>query len=240
MLAAAIGGLVFYEWMTVSGEMRDRPLAVAGWIVVLLLLGALVLGAPSGVLLIAAAAMAVALAVASRVRGRGMETGKGLAYALIPAISLAGLRGDATPGLWAIIYLFAVVWATDIFAYFVGRAVGGPKLAPSISPGKTWSGAVGGAAFAVLAAIAVAYVHGDASPVLLGLAALPLSVISQIGDLYESRFKRRFGAKDSSNLIPGHGGVMDRVDGLVAAAVALYLAGLIGSGGADVAAALFS
>lgn len=240
ILAAAIGGLVFYEWMTVSGQMRDRPLAAAVWFLVMLVLLGLIVGVANDLLLIAAVAFAVAMAVAGTIRGRGIETGKGVAYALVPAIALAGLRGDATPGLWAIIYLFAVVWATDIFAYFVGRAIGGPKLAPSISPGKTWSGAIGGVVFAVVAAIAVAYAHGGASPWLLGLIAVPLSAVSQLGDLYESRFKRRFGAKDSSNLIPGHGGVMDRVDGLVAAAVALYLAAFMGSNGADVAASLFS
>lgn len=240
VLAAAIGGLVFYEWMTVSGQMHDRPLSFTAWALVSLVLIAIVWRAPGSDLLLAAIATAAAMAVAGSIRGRGIEAGKGVAYALIPAIALAGLRGDATPGLWAIVYLFAVVWATDIFAYFVGRAIGGPKLAPSISPGKTWSGAIGGVLFAVIAAIVVAFVHGGASPAMLGLIAVPLSMVSQLGDLYESRFKRRFGAKDSSNLIPGHGGVMDRVDGLVAAAVALYLAGLIGFGGVGAAAALFS
>lgn len=240
ILAAAIGGLVFYEWMTVSGEMRDRPLASAAWVLVLLVLAALAFGVSGHLILMSAVVFAIAMAIAGMIRGRGIETGKGVAYALLPAIALAALRGDSTAGLWAIIYLFAVVWATDIFAYFVGRAIGGPKLAPSISPGKTWSGALGGVLFAVIAAVAVAYAHGGASPIVLGLLAVPLSVVSQLGDLYESRFKRRFGAKDSSNLIPGHGGVMDRVDGLVAAAVALYFAVLIGSNGAGAGALLFS
>lgn len=234
LLAAAIGALVFYEWTTMSdAAAKDRPLWMAAWILVALALAALVWGGFGDWILVASGGVSIAIILFGVMRGQGGLTGRGMLYALLPAIALAGLRGDSMPGLWAIIYLFAVVWATDIFAYFVGRAVGGPKLAPSISPGKTWSGAIGGAVFALLAAVAVAFAHGSASPVLLAAIALPLSAISQIGDLYESRFKRRFGAKDSSNLIPGHGGVMDRVDGLVAAAVALYLGGLVAFGAAQ-------
>ena len=163
----------------------------------------------------------------------------GVGYAVLPAIALALLRGDTLSGLLAVVFLFAVVWATDILAYFVGRAIGGPKLAPSISPGKTWSGAVGGAVAGVVAGILAAQIAGEPSLVLLGWLALLLSVGSQAGDLFESAFKRRHGAKDSSNLIPGHGGVMDRVDGLVAAALALYLAGWFLSGPDNPSAGLF-
>jgi phosphatidate cytidylyltransferase len=120
-----------------------------------------------------------------------------------------------------------VVWATDICAYFVGRAVGGPKLAPSISPGKTQSGALGGTVGGVVAGLLLATGAGAGNLATLGLVALVLSVISQAGDLFESWVKRQHGAKDSSTLIPGHGGVMDRVDGLVAAALALYVIGWI-------------
>jgi phosphatidate cytidylyltransferase len=124
------------------------------------------------------------------------------------------------------LFIFAVVWATDIFAYFIGRAIGGPKLAPPISPGKTWSGAIGGTLASVLAGLAVVYLAGE--PVGFGLVAviLLLSIASQIGDLFESWIKRRFGVKDSSRLIPGHGGVMDRVDGLVSACFVAFLVGL--------------
>lgn len=239
ILAAAIGALVFYEWTTVSGAVKDRPLVGAAWILGLIVLGALIWGAADELLLLVAVCVCFAVIVFGLIRHARDETGKGLAYALIPAISLAELRGADFSGLWTIVFLFAVVWATDIFAYFVGRAFGGPKLAPSISPGKTWSGAIGGVVFAVLAAVAVALTHGGASPITLGLIALPLSIVSQLGDLYESRFKRKYGAKDSSNLIPGHGGVMDRVDGLVVAAAALYLAGLAIWGGDGISAVLF-
>jgi phosphatidate cytidylyltransferase len=121
------------------------------------------------------------------------------------------------------IFIFAVVWATDILAYFTGRAIGGPKLAPRISPGKTWSGAIGGAVSGVIAGVAVFLSHFSLDDVRIPLLALALSVASQIGDLFESYMKRRFGVKDSSRLIPGHGGVMDRVDGLVFACFAALL-----------------
>jgi phosphatidate cytidylyltransferase len=128
------------------------------------------------------------------------------------------------------IFLFAVVWATDIAAYFVGRAVGGPKLAPQLSPNKTWSGSIGGLAGAVLAAVAVVKVSGVGSIVAATVIAIALSIAAQIGDLAESALKRRFGVKDAGTLIPGHGGLMDRLDGFVAAAVLACLIGLAHGG----------
>lgn len=240
VLSALIGALVFHEWTTVSGLVkRDGPLYWAAWILVVIALGALAAGVEGTLMLIVAVAPAIFILAISVVRPLGGLAALGMVYALLPAVSLALLRGDAASGLIAILYLFAVVWATDILAYFVGRSIGGPKLAPSISPGKTWSGAVGGALAAVVAGFLVATVAGHPSPILMGALALPLSVVSQAGDLFESGFKRRYGAKDSGNLIPGHGGVMDRVDGLVAAALALYLAGWALAGPAMPSAGLF-
>ncbi len=146
-------------------------------------------------------------------RARPSLTGAMLAigYFVIGGLALIHLR-DAAGGFGNVLYVLLLVWGTDIGAYIAGRAIGGPKLAPAISPGKTWSGAVGGLA----ASLAIAVVFGASSA---GLAlAAGLSVISQIGDLAESAAKRHFGVKDSSHLIPGHGGVFDRVDGLLAAA----------------------
>jgi phosphatidate cytidylyltransferase len=151
----------------------------------------------------------------------------GLIYSGFPSIALTLLRGDTGDGFAAILFLFAVVWATDIFAYFNGRALGGPKLAPRFSPNKTWSGAIGGAAAGVAAGVACAAFITPAGGVPIPLVALLLSVIAQVGDLGESWVKRKFHVKDSSQLIPGHGGVMDRVDGLVAAAALLYVIGAI-------------
>jgi phosphatidate cytidylyltransferase len=135
------------------------------------------------------------------------------------------LRSDPVHGFLAIIFLFAIVWATDILAYFAGRALGGPKLMPRVSPKKTWSGALAGIIAAILVAVAIAKLAGLAGLAPIVVVAALLSVVSQAGDLFESALKRRFGAKDSSQLIPGHGGLMDRLDGFVTAAV---LAAVIG------------
>ena len=122
----------------------------------------------------------VATFVDAQVRGDSRSLTVGLAYSGLAAVSLAFLRDADELGLWAIIFLFAVVWATDILAYFVGRAVGGPKLAPAISPGKTWSGAVGGALGGIAAGLVVAAAFGEISLSLALVGAL-LSVVSQIG-----------------------------------------------------------
>jgi phosphatidate cytidylyltransferase len=163
---------------------------------------------------------------------RGTSDGNGAAWiaagVIYAGLAFAGpvlLRNDPKLGLAALFFLFATVWATDILAYLVGRAVGGPLLWPSVSPKKTWSGACGGLAGGVAAGTLVAYASAGTAPLMAGILALVLSVAAQIGDLFESAVKRRFGAKDASGLIPGHGGVMDRLDGfLVAAAAAVVIA----------------
>src|SRR5262249_50499974 len=141
----------------------------------------------------------------------------GLVYAGVLLLAPLTLRRDPALGFIALIFLFAVVWVTDIAAYFAGRAIGGPKLWVAVSPNKTWSGALGGALGAVAAALAVCWAAGlDLAPK-LAFVALALSVASQAGDLLESAIKRHFGAKDASHLIPGHGGLMDRLDGFLTA-----------------------
>jgi phosphatidate cytidylyltransferase len=142
------------------------------------------------------------------------------------------LRADAEFGLLAIVMLFAVVWSTDILGYFAGRTFGGPKLAPSVSPKKTWSGAIGGTVGAVIATVAVAVYAQLPHVVVLGCLAVGLSAVSQAGDLLESAVKRRFDVKDASQIIPGHGGVMDRLDGFVTAAAVAALIGVL-RGGAE-------
>jgi phosphatidate cytidylyltransferase len=146
----------------------------------------------------------------------------GVAYVGLPALVLVWLRQEPGHGLSAVLYLFVAVWVTDIAAYAAGRTIGGPRLAPRISPGKTWSGLVGGVATSGLAGAAFgAYIPG-ASVLRLGVLAIVLAIAAQIGDLFESALKRRSGLKDASGIIPGHGGLLDRVDGLVAA-VALVI-----------------
>ncbi|MCB4770012.1 phosphatidate cytidylyltransferase [Ancylobacter sp. Lp-2] len=151
----------------------------------------------------------------------------GVLYAGVMGFSLTLLRLDPGYGLVAIIWLLAVVWTTDIAAYFCGRLIGGPKLWRRISPNKTWSGSIGGVVFAVAAGMLTVWLAGIDSALLAAPAALAASVCSQAGDLFESAMKRRFGVKDSGHLIPGHGGLMDRLDGLVAAAVLACCIGLL-------------
>jgi phosphatidate cytidylyltransferase len=130
-----------------------------------------------------------------------------------------------------VLFVLVVVWATDIGGYFGGRTIGGPKLWPRVSPKKTWSGAVAGVAAACAAGGLTVALTGVGNPVRGFLLAIPLSMVSQAGDLAESAVKRRFGVKDSGHIIPGHGGVLDRVDGLFAAATLAWLIAALGMGG---------
>ncbi len=142
----------------------------------------------------------------------------GLFYVGLPIFSLIYLRSDPSLGFYAILFLFFVVWGTDTAAYFAGRHFGGKKLAPAISPGKTWSGFFGGlfGGFIIGALFAFSINQNPVIPAVIGLV---LSTIAQCGDLFESAIKRHFGVKDSSHLIPGHGGILDRLDGVIFAAI---------------------
>jgi phosphatidate cytidylyltransferase len=151
----------------------------------------------------------------------------GVFYAGLPAVALIWLRSDADLGLLAVAFLICIVIASDTGGFLAGRLLGGPKLWPRVSPNKTWSGFIG----ALLASSVVGALFWlavpDSSVVRLAVAGAMLSLVAQAGDLAESAIKRRFGAKDTSALIPGHGGVMDRVDGLLAAATAVGLASFV-------------
>ncbi|MEX0343599.1 MAG: phosphatidate cytidylyltransferase [Rhizobiaceae bacterium] len=237
LLAIVIAAAMFYEWVSMTrGGLKISPfmpycafglsMLVLFWMPnVLIVLMAIILPA------------AIA-ALFAETRGQGIWVAKGFLYAAASGLALSYLRGDSDAGLIAILFLFAVVWATDIAAYFVGRAFGGPKLALTISPGKTWSGAIGGTTGGIAAGMTIGALSGEASYGLFVTAVL-LSVVAQIGDLFESSVKRFAGIKDSSNLIPGHGGVMDRVDGLVVAAMALYVIGALAGHPDQPALALF-
>lgn len=165
---------------------------------------------------------------ARRVNASRFASALGMLYLGLPAVAMIWLRNLPGVGLPVIITLLGVIWATDICAYLVGRRFGGPKLAPRISPGKTWSGLGGGMIGAmVVAAGAVVYFTYDGDLVAAVLFAGLLAVVAQIGDLFESAMKRRAGLKDSSKLIPGHGGMLDRVDGLLFAAPVLAVVWLL-------------
>ena len=176
-----------------------------------------------------AAALAVLWEWIALVKGAGWIVA-GVGYAAVMLWAPVLLRGDIAYGFLAIILLFAIVWTTDIFGYFAGRAIGGPKLWRAVSPNKTWSGATAGTLGAMLMAVLVASFFGSFNRAAIAIIALLLSVVAQLGDLLESWIKRKFGAKDASHLIPGHGGVMDRLDGFWAAALAACLIGLLRGG----------
>ena len=161
--------------------------------------------------------------------------GIGYAGVLLAGAGAVARRRRSSASL-RLLLLFAVVWTTDILGYFVGRAFGGPKLMPAVSPKKTWSGAIAGTLGAMIVAVLVAKVSDRSTSAPIAVVALLLSMVAQLGDLLESWIKRQFGAKDASQLIPGHGGVMDRLDGFWAAALVGCLIGLL-RGGFDGAAA---
>ena len=150
-------------------------------------------------------------------------------FVLIPAwLACIYLRAENN-GAWLILMVVFIIAAADIGAYFTGRAVGKRKLAPNVSPGKSWEGVVGGMVFAVIIGMAFNWVFGRDQWFILLLILIPTALISVIGDLLESMVKRHRGVKDSSQLLPGHGGVLDRIDGLVAAAPVFALALLMTS-----------
>jgi phosphatidate cytidylyltransferase len=229
VLVAAIAGVMTWEFVRMDGQVgKKRWALIAG--ATLAAVAAMSLGyalAALAVIFLGTAAVVVADQVAGR---KGIYIVQiAVIYVALPAISLLyiGTVGAAFSVFW----LLAVVWATDIGAYAFGRLIGGAKLAPAISPNKTWSGAAGGLICAVLASTGLAYWGlGKSVTLILVAVAGALSVASQIGDLFESGLKRRYQVKDSGTLIPGHGGVMDRFDGLwaaapVAAAIFLVLDG---------------
>lgn len=159
-------------------------------------------------------------------------------YVVLPLVALIWLRADPALGLTVIFWLLATVWAIDIFAYFAGRFIGGPKLAPKISPKKTWAGLIGGMGGAIAVAVATWMWLGAGSLLALIAIAIVLTVVEQAGDFAESALKRRAGVKDSGNLIPGHGGILDRVDGLVAVALGAALLALMNDAASPAAGVL--
>ncbi len=222
--------LIYREWVAMVGEAPTGTPALTGYIAVLGSLFCFYFGDwqaglaipvfGAGYLLIARCSYAAARWCAG-----------GIIYAGLFGAAMLLLRQDATHGFAAILILFALVWGTDVSAYFVGKFVGGPKLWRRVSPKKTWSGSLGGLVLGTGFSVVVAIILGLQPSVTMVTMLGGLSVLSQVGDLAESQMKRMFGVKDSGTLIPGHGGVMDRVDGLLFAVVA---AAVIGFAFADI------
>jgi phosphatidate cytidylyltransferase len=198
-----------------------------GLVLVAVALGAAVIGGNLFAVFVAAIATAMFYEWTRIVRGWGAAWyASGFFYALIPALALLWIRERDQHGLGLLIWAFIVTWATDIGAYFAGRRFGRRKLAPAISPGKTLEGLYGGIVAAALFGGAWAFATG-LGPALLALAPV-LALAAQAGDLFESSMKRRAGLKDSGTWLPGHGGVLDRLDGLVPVAVLTAAAQLVG------------
>jgi phosphatidate cytidylyltransferase len=224
--AAAVG--IWYEWSAlVSGGVR-RPALLAGGLALVAATAFAGLGQVDHALIALALGILAAVVVAKP--SRRIWTASGIVYAGAALLAPIVLRQDAEFGFVAVLLLYAVVWATDIGGYFGGRAIGGPKLWRRVSPNKTWSGALSGTAAAIVAGLAVSRFGGAPALLLMVPVILILSVVSQAGDLFESAIKRRFDAKDSGHILPGHGGLMDRLDGFLVAATVAALIGLAHGG----------
>jgi phosphatidate cytidylyltransferase len=226
VISATIG--LYVEWLLIVGLAREWRAIVPG-VAGLLIAGICLIAGRLDGALIALAIGLVAVALLSPERRNWSAAG--FFYAAAAEVASVLVRQDPVNGFAALFFVLVVVWAADIGGYFAGRGIGGPKLWPTVSPKKTWAGAIGGFSGSCAVAGAFAAAGGGKTGPLLALAAF-LSVISQLGDLFESAVKRRFGVKDSSQIIPGHGGLLDRLDGFVAAIVAAAILGFL-RGGAD-------
>ncbi len=223
---AAIG--LYVEWLMIIGAAQRTRVVAAG--IVALSVAGLCLALGRLDLALGALALGVVGVVLLATERRGWAA-TGFCYAAAAEIASVLMRLDVGAGFAALVLVLLIVWVTDIGGYFAGRGIGGPKLWPLVSPKKTWAGAFGGfIASLVIAAVFAGFGFGNIGPLLV-LGAV-LSVASQLGDLFESAVKRRFGVKDSSQIIPGHGGLLDRLDGFVAAIVLAALIGIM-RGGVD-------
>jgi phosphatidate cytidylyltransferase len=231
---AAIG--LYVEWLAIVGKARSTRVVVIGAAALAIAGLCLALGRIEASLVVL---MLGLVAVGAVTPERRIWAIAGFGYAAVAELASVLLRLDPKMGFAALMFVFLVVWVTDIGGYFAGRSIGGPKLWPRVSPKKTWAGALGGfAASLVVAAGFAALDPNKADPQLmlkmtsLLLLGAILSIASQLGDLFESAVKRRFGVKDSSHIIPGHGGLLDRLDGFVAAVALAGIFGLL-HGGVD-------
>jgi phosphatidate cytidylyltransferase len=241
LLVAAFAGVIAWEWTRVAANTKNSaqtapiPNApVKEWGTLAAVSAFFVVGAvasaghdPAGSQWMFVLGVGVILVAAGSLVGNRARSGwfvLGLLYAAIPAIGLVIIRAEPTFGRANLFWIIALVVAADTGGYLVGRTVGGPKLAPRISPNKTWSGLGGAVAGAALVGLLTAFMLNHTYVWTLTLVSAGLGLVEQAGDLVESAFKRHFGVKDTSQVIPGHGGVLDRVDGLLAVAVAVVIA----------------
>ncbi len=234
VLCALAAAGILWEWMHLVAGRADPRLLAPGWAALLVALVLTGMGHPAAagaVLVLGAVADGlVALAAMEGRASRVIWAAGGVVYAGVAFLGPALLRSGGQLGFEAFVFVALTVWMTDILAFLVGRGLGGPLLWPRVTPNKTWSGAIGGLAGGLAGGIAVAYASGSGRLASLGVLALALSLLAQAGDLFESAVKRRFGAKDAGRIIPGHGGLMDRLDGFLFAAAAAAIIGILRDG----------
>ncbi|WP_246018282.1 phosphatidate cytidylyltransferase [Pelagibacterium montanilacus] len=227
MVALVIAG-AYREWETmIVGREQAFPAVLVMGLLAIAAIAYPMNGAWASAALLC---IAVVIGIALPGRNRGWRL-VGMIYFGLATIAFLAIRGSSAVGIWAGVFLLSITWMTDIGAYFVGRIFGGTKLSPEVSPSKTWSGAAGGLVFGTAAGLlvwnAAGWFLGTPSPFVIGLLiAVLVSISAQGGDLAESAVKRRFAIKDSGAAIPGHGGIMDRIDSLTMAALVLWTIGL--------------
>ncbi len=236
LVAVYLGGIAFgaittcamciglYEWIRlVAPEVRDRTTAVACFMLLLFMSAGVLVSTTYGVILAAIFYVALLIYASRDHKEKAARIAFGILYMGGSGLALLGLRSTPDSGRSLIFFLLAVVWGTDIGAYISGKLIGGKKLAPTISPGKTWAGLLGGLVSAMILGYGAAILFGAREPLTALFLSPVLAVVAQVGDLFESFVKRQAGVKESGDLIPGHGGVLDRIDGLVSAAIFAFL-----------------
>ena len=224
LLVAVAAALMLHEWLHMLFQPRALPSAAAAVLMAVSVLAVQGMAPWAALPSLAAAALAAILAV-SGPRSR-LWIPLGIVWFAVPCMGLVWLRQSELGGMSVVIWMLLMIWAADTGAYIAGHSIGGPRLAPAISPNKTWAGLFGGMLAAVLVGVAFAWIVGSQAWLSAILVAALLAPWSQVGDLAESAVKRHVGVKDSSQLIPGHGGLLDRVDALLFAvpAIALFTA----------------
>lgn len=226
VLVFAVAAVMSWEW---GGIVRGEGADTAGIIHVAAVAAAALLAnlAMAGLALLPLAIGAITVALVLFGKPQPRLSSLGVLYCGLPVVALGWLRADKDFGFRAVLFILIVVAVTDTAAYFSGRLAGGPKLWPRVSPNKTWAGLIGGVSAAAAAAALFSHALPESYPLWLAGLGLGLGLVAQGGDLAESALKRKFGRKDSSALIPGHGGFMDRMDGIVTASVAAALVALL-------------
>jgi phosphatidate cytidylyltransferase len=222
VLVAVMGACMAWEWARLCGGGRlSRVGAVSVAIAPAAVAVAALAGFIPALIIVAAGVVLIGLGASLEGARNPVWPAAGVAYVGVPCLAMAWLRAMPDDGLATLLWVLALVWATDTGAYLAGRGLGGPKLAPRVSPNKTWAGLIGGMVAAAMTGVAASFLVEDALAWITVPVSAGLAVVEQAGDLFESAVKRHFGVKDSSRLIPGHGGVLDRVDGLLAVSVAV-------------------